>query len=152
MSAKSPVAPLSLLYEEDFAEWAEETTRLLRERQFDEIDLENLVEETADMARRERHELLNRLAVLLHHLLKWQCQPAKRSRGWRATIAEQRARIGRLLRHSPSLRRHVAAGVTEVYGDAVEKASIQTGLEVTAFSAECPFSAEQILDRSFLPE
>src|SRR5213593_4806132 len=133
MSSKPLVRPLNQLYEEDFAEWAEETARLLRERRFDEIDLENLVEETEYMARHEKHELRNRLAVLLHHLLKWQQQPLKRSRSWMASIDEQQARIHRLLRDSPSLRRHVSGYVTEVYEDAVRKASIQTGLDVDAF-------------------
>ncbi len=152
MSTKPLVRPLNQLYEEDFAEWAEETARLLRERRFDEIDLENLVEETEYMARHEKHALRNRLAVLLYHLLKWQQQPEKRSRSWMGSIEEQRARIDRLLRDSPSLRRHVSAYVTEVYGDAVRRASIQTGLEIDAFPRQCLFSAEQILDRGFLPE
>ncbi len=37
------------------------------------------------------------------------------------------------------------------YGDAVERASIETGLSEDSFPRQCPFSADQVLDRNFLP-
>ena len=44
------------------------------------------------MGRQEKRELVNRLAVLLTHRLKWQFQPSLRGTGWRLTIEEQRQR------------------------------------------------------------
>src|SRR5438067_2307597 len=38
-------ATTKTLYETDFVEWCARTAELLRERRFDEVDLENLVEE-----------------------------------------------------------------------------------------------------------
>jgi hypothetical protein len=42
------------------------------------------------MSERERRELVNRLAVLLAHLLRWQFQPVRRCTSWRLTINERR--------------------------------------------------------------
>ena len=37
------------------------------------------------MGRSEKRELVNRLAVLLMHLLKWRYQPNLRGKSWRLT-------------------------------------------------------------------
>jgi hypothetical protein len=152
MSTKPLALPNTQLYEQDFAAWATETARLLREGRFREVDIENVAEEIESMAGNQRRELLSRLTVLVHHLLKWTHQPEKRSGSWRSTIATQRAELLRLLKQSPSLRPAVPDAVREVYPDAVEEASAETGLADEAFPQRCPFSASQILDRKFLPE
>ena len=46
--------PAHTLYEEDFPLWAERQAALLRAGRFDELDLENLIEEVEDLSRRER--------------------------------------------------------------------------------------------------
>ena len=45
--------------------------------------------------------LENRLEVLILHLLKWDHQPDQRANRWRASVAEQRSRIRRLLQRQP---------------------------------------------------
>ena len=57
MGAKSLVQPVTKLYDEDFVVWASETARLLREGRFEEIDVENLVEEVEAMAGRDQREV-----------------------------------------------------------------------------------------------
>ncbi|MEO7494368.1 MAG: DUF29 domain-containing protein [Massilia sp.] len=74
------------LYEADFVLWVEEQARLLRAQQFSSLDLPNLIEEIEAMARSDRRELRNRLAVLLAHLLKCQYQAEKKSSGWLGTM------------------------------------------------------------------
>jgi len=63
-------------YETDFHGWAMEQADLLRTGRLAEADLANIAEEIESMGRSEKRELVNRLAVLLAHLLKWQFQPA----------------------------------------------------------------------------
>ena len=150
MGAKPLVHPAAKLYDEDFARWTAETARLLREGRFQEIDVEHVAEEIEDMGNRDHREMLSRLTLVLQHLLKWEYQPEKRSKSWRSTMAVQRRELGKLFRHSPSMRRKVAA-VTEVYRDAVEDAALETDLPEQSFPRECPFTPEQILDRGFLP-
>jgi len=152
MSAESLSQPAAKLYEEDFVAWALETARLLREGRFNEIDIENLAEEVEAMAGRDKRELLSRLTVLIHHLLKWQWQPEKRSGSWKLTIGSQRAEIETLLEQSPSLKRTVSPSVVRAYRTAVRNAADETGLPQGTFPRECPFSVAQVLDEDFLPE
>ena len=114
-------------------------------------DVEHIAEEIEDMVKRDKRELYSRLTVVIVHLLEWKYQPEKKSEGWRSTIATQRTEIQLLLDDSPSLRRSARA-IGDVYPRALQSAIAQTGLSVRTFPRECPFSPDQILDLSFLPE
>ena len=91
-------------YDSDYALWAVEQAALLRAGRLDRLDRDNLAEEIDDLARSQESEIESRLDVLLMHLLKWQFQPEARSRNWRGSISEQRRRIHRKIKLSPSLR------------------------------------------------
>jgi hypothetical protein len=139
------------LYDRDFFEWTQCNAALLRGGRFDQADIEHIAEEIEDMGKRERRSLEGRLEVLLHHLLKWQAQPNRRSQSWNNTIKLQRNRLARLLREMPSLEGALATRLSEVYQDAILKASGETGLPESSFPESCPFTIDQILDRDFLP-
>lgn len=141
----------AVAYDEDFFAWTEEQARLLRAREFSQLDIANLAEEMEDMGRGIRRELRNRLAVLTMHLLKWRYQPGYRSRSWSGTIREQRQQIAELLDESPSLKPVLARDLTRIYRLSVSKALGETGLPDTTFPAECPFTPDQILAEDFLP-
>jgi hypothetical protein len=152
VSTKTLKPPAASLYDQDFAAWTSETARLLRARRFAEIDVEHAAEEIEDMGKSEKREMLSRLSVLILHLLKWKFQAEKRSPSWKSTILAQRIELGRLLDDSPSLMRTVGTSAAKVYPDAVAAASLETALPPVAFPRDCPFSVDQILDRTFLPE
>lgn len=137
------------LYDRDFYLWIETTAKLLRDKKFEEIDLENLIEEIDAMGRSEKRELRNRLTVLLMHLLKWEYQPSMRSNSWKATIAEQRCQIKLLLEDSPSLKNLIADVKPDCYESAVLKAVAETGLSKDSFPETCPFSEEEIFFGDF---
>jgi hypothetical protein len=139
-------------YEEDFYAWTAEQARLLRSGELSSIDVANIAEEIESLGRSDKRAIESRLTVLLMHLLKWQIQSKMRSQSWSGTILEQRRRIEKLLRESPSLHASVNEALAEAYSDAREAASNETGLPETDFPTECPFTAEQVLSRSFLPE
>ena len=108
-------------HDEDFYAWTQEQARLLRSGEFTQLDIENVAEELEGMGRSDKRALESRLEVLLMHLLKWRVQIEHRSGSWSATIRDQRRRIQKLLRDSPSLRPEVAQLVPETYeGDAGE--------------------------------
>lgn len=140
------------LYEQDFYAWTLKNAELLRQGRLGEIDLEHLAEELESMGRSEKRELINRLAVLLAHLLKWRIQANRRGRSWQLTLKEQRRQITRVLRDNPSLKPLLAEIVAEAYEDAVLRVAQETGLEESAFPAGCPFTLEQTLDENFLPD
>jgi len=139
-------------YEEDFYLWTVEQARLLRAGDFSTIDVAHIAEEIESMGRSDRRAIESRLIVLLTHLLKWRIQLRMRSSSWSGTIGEQRRRIAKLLQESPSLRPLVDEALAEAYSEAREAASNQTGLPETEFPVQCPFTTDEVLSRSFLPE
>jgi hypothetical protein len=140
-------------YETDFHAWAMQNARLLREGKFTQIDARHIAEELESMGASERRELLQRLQVLLAHLLKHQYQPERRSKSWLLTINHQRTAIERLLEQSPSLTTLVdAPTLTKVYRKAVRDTVIETDLERHLFPVDCPYRLEQLLAEDWLPE
>ncbi len=152
MAAKTLKVPVNQLYDEDFAVWTEEMARLLRERRFDEADIEHLAEEIEDMGKRDSREVFRRARLILMHVLKWKFQPEARSGSWMVTINTQRRDLLLVLKDSPSLKRKLRDSAPEVYADAVKDASGDTGLPRRAFPTDCPFPLEDILNSEFLPE
>lgn len=142
--AKTLVRPS--LYDQDFLAWTEKQAALLRAGRFDQLDLDNLAEELDTMGRSEWGELENRLEVLLMHMLKWDHQPARRSRSWKATMREQRNAIRRLMRRSPSLKHGLETTVAAVYSDAVGRAIDETGLSAASFPDQLPYSLAEVLE------
>ena len=143
--------PSEQLYEQDFWLWTQTMAEALRSGNFSQLDLVNLAEEVDSLGRSDRRELQSRLTVLLMHLLKWQFQPDMRSGSWRGTLAEQRIRILKLLKESPSLRSFFEASIDECYDDAKVKASEETGLMMAIFPVTCCCAIEDILNIEFLP-
>ncbi|MEC4986602.1 MAG: DUF29 domain-containing protein [Oscillatoria sp. PMC 1068.18] len=140
------------LYDRDFYLWTETTTNLLRENQFHQVDLDNLIEEIASMGKREKRELKSRLIVLLMHLLKWKYQSEKRSPSWNSTISEQRICLELLLEDSPSLKSFLAEVLSNCYQKARSAAARETNLSLDTFPEESPFSESEIFDPNYLPE
>jgi hypothetical protein len=108
--------PNTRKYESDFYAWANEQATLLREGRFAEADVENIADEIESLGRSEKRDLVNRLAVLLAHLLKWQFQPVWRGKSWRLTIKEQRRRLSEHLDENPSLKPLVGEAIARLSG------------------------------------
>jgi len=104
------------------------------------------------MGKGQQKELGSRLRVLVIHLLKWKDQPRHRSPSWEETIDNQRAEIELLLDYMPSLRRALPEAVQKIDPKAVHWAAKESGLAGTCFPETCPFTLEQLLDPTFLPE
>lgn len=138
-------------YETDLYSWAQHNAQLLKEGKFSELDVKHLIEELEDMGKSDRQEVESRFAVLIGHLLKWEYQSNQRSSSWQASINEQRMRIARKIRKNPSLKPYLPEAIADAYLDAVELASDDTGLPKSTFPQICPYSSEQLLEKSFLP-
>ena len=140
------------LYDRDFNLWVEEQIALLEARAFDRLDLANLIEEIADMARSQKKAIRSDLVVLLTHLLKWQYQPEHRSTGWAGSIVEHRRRIREEIEDSPSLAGYPGEVFERCYRAAREQAAAETGLLKSRFPETSPYTVEQTLDPDFLPD
>jgi Domain of unknown function DUF29 len=138
------------LYDRDFYAWANEQAALLRAGRLTEAEIEHIAEEIDSMGRSERRDLVNRLSVLLLHLLKWQYQPALRGNSWRLSIEEQRYRLDDHLNDNPSLRAQLTPAMRDAYRLAL--AERETGLARNTFPATCPFAFDQAINPNFWPE
>jgi hypothetical protein len=146
-------------YETDWTAWVQEQALLLEQGRFDALDLDHLIEELDLMAGSTRGELYDRLIVLLAHLLKLQVAAellpgvyTRAQRGWRLTCVEQRRRLARLLRHNPSVQPSVPEELTDAYEVARLQATAALQVDETRLPAQCPWTAEQVLDEAFWPE
>lgn len=139
------------LYEKDFYAWTQEQAELLRNQQWNQIDLVNLVEEIESLGKQQRQELRNSLSILIGHLLKWEYQSEKRSRSWLATIRVQRIDIYDLLAENPSLKPYLEEALQKAYKKAVELAVGETDLPSKTFPSQCPYHFSEILDERFYP-
>lgn len=139
-------------YEGDFYAWLLKSAELLRRKQLSELDLEHIAEELEGMARSDKRQLINRFAVLLAHLLKWQYQPERRSKSWERTLREQRKRIWLLLEDSPSLKYEIEQKLADAYEIAVLSAANETGLDEDSFPESCEYALDEVLDAGFYPD
>ncbi len=139
-------------YDGDVVAWANEQAALLRAGRFTELDIEHIADEVEDVGKSERRELMNRMALLLAHLLKWQYQPERRGNSWVRTIRVQRRALARQLVQMPSLKSsfYDPEWLELMWADACRFAESETGL--TDWPETCIWSIEQIMDESFLPE
>ncbi len=139
-------------YDADFYGWASEQAALLRAGRLTDADIANIAEEIESTGRSEKRELIDRLAVLLQHLLKWRTQPNLRGSSWRLTIEEQRRRLWTHLGDNPSLRAKLPEAIVEGFALALIAAQRETGLAREAFPVENPWSSDQVLADGFYPE
>jgi hypothetical protein len=116
-SSKTQVEALSL-YEQDILLWVEDTVTKLKTGNFENLDLENLIEEVESLGVSQRSELLNRLTRLLEHLLKrLYVELPENYAGWEITIREQRRRLRFALEDTPSLKRLWDQTFDRAWGD-----------------------------------
>lgn len=142
---------MNVTYDTDFYTWTQQQAGLLKAGRFSDVDFENIIEEIESMGKSEKRELESRLAVLLHHLLKWQYQPARRGRSWELTIKGQRVDFLKVLRDNPGLKPKLPGLLIDAYQSAVIKASEETGINETDFPTICPWSFEEIANSLFYP-
>ncbi len=137
-------------YESDFYAWTIHNVKLLKQGKISEIDIEHIAEEIESMGKSEKRELINRLALLMAHLLKWQFQSARRSKSWTVTIKNQRRELLELLEESPSLKKELEEKFKYAYEKAVGLVSAETGIGEEEFPKSSPFTLKDCLKTNFL--
>ncbi len=129
------------LYEDDFLLWIEDVSQKLETRDFNNLDLDNLIEEIQNLGKSQKREVRSRLQTLLAHLLKriYVDSPLDYN-GWERTIREQRKEIRLLLEQSPSLRNYYI----EIFDQAWEAAlsEVQQEYKKTQFPNQWQFSRD----------
>jgi DNA polymerase III gamma/tau subunit len=142
---------LKQLYDIDDDEWLEQTINLLKNHQFQQLDLDNLIEELEDLGREKKNAVASLLDQIIRHLLLlqyWTTEAEYNAVHWQEEIYNFRTQLRRTI--TTNLRKYLKDELTSIYQDALGFVKIKTTNLVT-FPTECPYSQEQLLDRSWLP-
>jgi hypothetical protein len=135
-------------YDRDLYTWAVEQAALLRSGRVEEVDALNIAEEIDDVGNEQYDKLESALRLILLHLLKWDHQPDRRSRSWWGSIQVQRKHVDKVLRNNPGLKTHIQEAIGDGYAVARLEAAAQTELDPRAFAEECPYSWDEIMQRT----
>jgi hypothetical protein len=145
------VDDLKQLYDLDDAQWLEETVSLLKKHQFQQLDLDNLIEELEDLGREKKNAVASLLEQIIRHLLLlqyWTKESEYNSVHWQEEIYNFRTQLGRKI--TTNLRNYLEKELNSIYQDALGFLKIKT-VNSVVFPPDCPYSLEQLLDRSWLP-
>jgi hypothetical protein len=154
---------LKELYEKDFYLWVQENLKLLKNREYDLVDWENLLEEIEDMGQRHYDAMVSYMAVIMEHLYKWENyrKSTYMGSGWKKSIINARTKMQKLFKGAPSLRAKAQEKETlqRAWEDAVLdliawfKMNEQLALRHFGrlptekdFPQECPYTFQQIME------
>lgn len=145
------VNDLKNLYEIDDTQWLEETIKLLKNRQFEDLDLDNLIEELDDLGKEKKNAVASLLEQVIRHLLLleyWTEERKYNATHWQGEVYTFRVQLRRKM--TTNLRNYLASELDNLYQDALGFVKIKTQNAVT-FPSQCPYSLEQLLDLEWLP-
>ncbi|MBR8828934.1 MAG: DUF29 domain-containing protein [Gomphosphaeria aponina SAG 52.96 = DSM 107014] len=140
---------LKQLYEIDDHLWLLATIELLKEKKFNQLDLENLIEELVSLGKRDQVIVESLLEQIIRHLLLlqyWQVEYERNAHHWQIEIKSFRKQVKKML--TTNLRNHLLKQLASIYGDALEYVQGKTQFQVD-FPEECPYTLEQLLEQNY---
>lgn len=137
---------MATLYETDFSAWSKDQATFLRKREFQNLDIQHLVEEIEDLGKTSTNAIQSHMKQIIAHLLKCEFQPAYYTKSWQDTIDAGRDEIENIIEDNPSLKTYPETVVEISYIRAVRLAAKQTGLDIRIFPKQCPWDLKYILN------
>lgn len=141
---------LESLYETEYDRWLTATIELLKERQFDRLDRQHLIEELEASRRSEKSAVKNLLLQIIIHLLLyqfWKKQQARNRNHWAGEIITFRVQLEDKL--TINLRNLLAIELESIYQNARLIVQKKTGLDNLPVS--CPYPLDRLLDKPWFP-
>ncbi len=142
---------LKQLYEIDDYLWLLETIDLLKHQQFNELDLENLIEELESLARNDKATVKSLLEQVIRHLLLlqyWTVESENNAHHWRGKIRTFRNQLEDRL--TTNLSNYLNNEKLKIYERAFKYVREKTNYKVN-FPTDCPYTLKQLLDENYLP-
>ena len=142
---------LEQLYEREYDRWLSETIELLKNRQFDRVDYEHLIEELAALRRSEKTAVKSLSLQIIIHLLIYQFWTTERERNsnhWAAEIITFRVQLEDKL--TTNLSKFLELELDNIYENARLIAEKKTGLKNLPIIS--PYSLTQILEKQWFPD
>lgn len=116
------LTPPKLLYDHDFLQWTEETIAHLQNRDFNQLDIANLIEEIDSLGKSQKNAFKGQIRALIEPIMK-RCyvdMPLEYN-GWERTIRNIRPEIEDLIETSPSLENDYPQLLDRVYQQCLKK-------------------------------
>ncbi len=137
-------------YSSDYYTWTQEQVKLLKLKQFEQVDWDNLIEEIEDLGKSRENALESYLERLLDHLLKlsyWDSEKEYCTRGWKAEIRNFRAQIKKILRKNPALKNKLEPMWEDIY-----PVRISIMKELFYIPDNCNISLDNALSNDWFPD
>ncbi|MBD2388353.1 DUF29 domain-containing protein [Cylindrospermum sp. FACHB-282] len=141
---------LKQLYETDDNLWLEETIELLKQKQFSQLDLENLIEELISLGKRDFAKAKSLLRQIIIHILllqDWQVEYERNHRHWIGEIKNFRYDLNNHI--TTNLMNKLQDDLENIYQSAVDFVQIKTDL--TIFPEKSSYTLAQLVDDNYLP-
>ena len=141
---------LQSLYEIDESLWLEETITLLKEKRFQYLDLNNLIEELEALGKRDKNAVASLLEQIIRHLLLlqyWTEEYEMNGNHWQTEIIGFRNQLERLLTNN--LQNYLHSELEKIYKGALKYTRQKTQFKID-FPEYCPYSLDQLLDENYL--
>jgi hypothetical protein len=138
---------ISELYDRDFNLWVEATKNAIQNRDFENMDWDNLFDEIDDMGKSEKRSLESYLERLIAHILKlqyWEAEKERNHKHWKVEIINFRRRIKRLIKQNPSFKPLLTHMYPEVFQDVIDAWKVEFDIPDNSY-----IQLEQILKEDY---
>ncbi|WP_297886941.1 DUF29 domain-containing protein [Sulfurihydrogenibium sp.] len=149
---------LKQLYDKDYPLWVDINLQLLKDKAYELVDWDNLLEEIEDMGARHLEACVSYLAVILEHLYKLDnfkhlAGGNTAGKSWERSVRNARRELKVLLEDYPSLQYKLPTEIDRAWRHAVVK--LKNWLDENDknpddynFPQKCPYTYEEALNRS----
>jgi hypothetical protein len=145
------IPDLKTLYEIDDSLWLEETIELLKAKNFEALDLENLIEELEDLGNEKKFRVASFLQQIIRHALLLQFWSSEREYNqghWESELVNFQDQLNTYL--TASLRKYLEQEFDNICHKALRYVRKKTNNQVI-FPDTCPYSLEELLNPNWLP-
>jgi len=148
--AMQTTSNLNTIYEIDDYQWLEETIERLKNREFDQLDLEHLIEELEDLGRERKNAVASLLEQIIRHYLMyqfWNEEVERNAPHWEAEIFNFKIQLNRLL--TRNLQTYLEANLDKIYQSS--RKYIQKKARLDNLPQKSPYTLEALLNDDHLP-
>jgi len=143
---------LKQLHQQDFNLWTEKVKSKIQQRDFEDMDWDNLLDEIEDMGKSDRRALRSYTQRLIEHIFKlkyWKEERDRNKNGWKLEIINFRTQISNILEDSPSLRNYLDDNYLNWYEQSLRK---YRKSDVFIVPQHKPVELESLLNDSYFGE
>jgi hypothetical protein len=134
------------LYDADLNAWLNQQVEYLQAKQFDKLDIDNIIEELEAVRRMERRCMESHFTILLALLLKARYQPEMSSETYLLSLVHSRMEIEAIIEDSPSMKEEMQTIFEKSWDGALSLAITGTGTEEHQYPTTCPWNLHEAME------